>query len=170
MIARLWLTPRARFCIVQCDGTMEPDEDSVTFFGNMPIFSIILHCVRQAGSTSETNDPSDPAYDISLIFIVETLQHDSFGDEYPLIPRCRHRTLLTAARTSLEQSMARDPPIRWGRIPLPRQPTQPRPQPRRRSWIGGIGPARTQRRLAVQRHVQVVPCPRPLSYPRPLLA
>ena len=96
----------------------------------MPILSLLLLCIRQAGSTIGTNDPSDPTYEIPLIFIVGALQHESFGDEYLrlLIPRRSHRALLTAARTALEQCRARHP--------LPQWTTDPRPQPRLWPWIG----------------------------------
>ena len=71
---------------------MEPDENLVTPYGNMPILSLLLHCIRQAAKMVPRgggDDSSDPAYEIHLTFIVGTLQDasfGSFGDAYQLIP------------------------------------------------------------------------------------
>ena len=89
---------------------MDSDEDSITLFGHMPILSLLVHCIRQLGSTGGTNDPSDPAHEVALVVIVNLLEcdrGDPFEAEFPLIPRRRHPSLLTAARTALDQSRAR---------------------------------------------------------------
>ena len=85
-----------------------------------------MHCLRQIGSSSGTNDPSDPAHEIALRVIIVMLEDNSFGDDYPLIPRRRHHALLTAARTTLDSAR-----LASARSQLPPQPRQP-PLP----WIG----------------------------------
>ena len=78
------------------------DEDPITSFGNMPILSLLMHCLRQIDSERWTNDPSDPAHELPLRILNVMLKGNSFSDDYPLIPRCRHHALLTAAQTALE--------------------------------------------------------------------
>lgn len=53
--------------------------------GNTLILSLLLHFIRHAGSTSGTNDPRDPAHEIALIFLVETLRDNSFGQALAMI-------------------------------------------------------------------------------------
>ena len=45
---------------------LDSDEDPITLFGNMPIRSLLMHCLRQIGSARGTNDPSDAAYEMAL--------------------------------------------------------------------------------------------------------
>ena len=92
---------------------LDSDEDPITLFGNMPILSLLIRhhdCIRPSqigpGSERGTNDPSDPAHEISLRVIIVMLKDNSFSDDYPLIPRCHHHALLTgtAAQTALDQA------------------------------------------------------------------
>ena len=93
---------------------LDSDEDPITLFGNMPILSLLIHCLRQIGSERGTNDPSDPAsaHKIALCVIIGMLKDNSFSDDdYPLIPRRRHHVLLMAAQTALDQCEARQRPL-----------------------------------------------------------
>ena len=60
-----------------------------------------------------TNDPSDPAHEMTLRVLIVMLKDNSFSDDYPLIPRRRHHALLTAAaaQSALDQCEARQRPL-----------------------------------------------------------
>ena len=53
------------------------DDDPITLFGNMSIHSLLIHCLRQI--------------EMALRVLIVMLKDNSFSDDYPLIPRRRHR-------------------------------------------------------------------------------
>ena len=64
---------------------LDSDEDPITLFGNMPILSLLMNCLRQIGSERETNDPSDPAHEIAHRVIIVMLKDNSFSEDYPSV-------------------------------------------------------------------------------------
>ena len=62
---------------------LDSDEDPVTLLENMPILSRLMHCLRRIGSSSGTNDPSDPAHETALRVrvIIVMLEENTFGDD-----------------------------------------------------------------------------------------
>ena len=107
---------------------LDSDEDPVTLFGNMPILSLLMHCLLQIGSARGTNDPSDPAHEMALRVLIGMLKDNSFRDDYPLIPPRRHHALLTAAQTALDQCEARQRPLSAAPTPPPAPSAVDRPR------------------------------------------
>ena len=78
-------------------------------YNTMPILDLLMHCIRQSGSRLGSEDPNDPAHEVVLVVLVETLTDGSFGVDFPRIPTRRHKTLLTTATHCLKKCLAPRP-------------------------------------------------------------